>query len=391
MDTTPVTAHARRRLALTSAAAGSLAVALAPAALAQAGPVAPAGYQIRPFAHGGAGLTNPDDITRLGDTLYVTYQNDAGPDGTPAGSHSVVVGYRPDGSIRGQWTLAGRCDGLTADPEHHRLIATVNEDANSSVYTISAAGLRHYNYSSPPPHGGGTDAVTISHGQAYVSASNPSPTTPNGSVFAGPALYRLEVPKRGSTATLEPVFDDNSQALVGNGPGTTTLNLSDPDSNNTVPYSSPRFAGDVMLDSQGDSQLIFASHPGSPQQTLTELPLTSSAGAPQVDDVEWARRSNGTMFVVDQKADTIYTVTGPFAAGAAFAAVPSGSPAAGELGTLDLASGAVTPFITGFQSPKGLLYLSGSGTEGGHHGGGNERGDGTGGQDQLGKDHQQGG
>src|SRR5207245_10787665 len=56
-----------------------------------------------------------------------------------------------------------------------------------------------------------------------------------------------------------------------NVPGaTTTLALTDPDSNAIVPAASPRFAGQFMLDSQGDGQLIFAPLP------LDASPLAST-------------------------------------------------------------------------------------------------------------------
>ena len=88
----------------------------------------------------------------------MTYQNNANADGTPAGAQSTVVEYTSDGSVLNRWNLTGRCDGLTADPKSHQLLATLNEDANSSLYTIAYTGgkLVHYAYSkSPLPHNGG--------------------------------------------------------------------------------------------------------------------------------------------------------------------------------------------------------------------------------------------
>ncbi|HEX6489869.1 MAG TPA: hypothetical protein VF002_00695 [Gaiellaceae bacterium] len=203
--------------------------------------------------------------------------------------------------------------------------------------------------------GGGTDAITVLNGRIYVGASNPSPDTPGGSTFSRPAVFQVTVPEDGSTAFLQPVFADNAQATQGNAgtSGTVTLNLFDPDSNAAVPSSSPRFAHDLMLDSQGDSQLVFASHPGKRKQSLTLLNL----GGPQVDDVRWATTDRGELYVVDQKANQIWVISGTFLAGAAFASIPSGSPMEGNVGQVDLFTGAVTPFATGFTSPKGLLYV----------------------------------
>ena len=321
-----------------------------------AGPLVPAGFSVSLFAAAPAGLTNPDDITRLNGNLFVTYQNNANADGTPAGAQSTVVEYSQAGTILDRWMLAGRCDGLTADPESQQVLATINEDANSSLAVIRpkadrrADQVRLLTYSPDPASvsGGGTDALTLLDGAIYVSASNPSDTTV-------PAMYRLTVPRHGSTAFLQPVFTDNAQATQGNSgsSGTTTLSLTDPDSNTAVPSSSPRFAHDLMLDSQGDSQLVFASHVGTPGQELTLLNL----GGPQVDDVRWADTSDGDLYVVDQTSDQIWLISGPFPAGAAYTSIPAGSPMAGTIGNVDLNTGSVTPFATGLVSPKGLLYV----------------------------------
>jgi hypothetical protein len=59
--------------------------------------------------------------------------------------------------------VAGHCDGLTADPSIGQVIATVNEDANSSLFTIAVGSGRvmHYAYNKPLPHNGGTDAISV--------------------------------------------------------------------------------------------------------------------------------------------------------------------------------------------------------------------------------------
>ena len=273
----------------------------------------------------------------------------------PAGAKSTVVEYAADGTVVNQWNLTGRCDGLTVDPRTQELLATINEDANSSLAVIRpnaapADQVRLLTYSPDPASvsGGGTDAVSILDGAIFVSASNPSSNTV-------PAMYRLFVPERGSTAFLQPVFADDAQAMQGNAgtSGTVTLNLSDPDSNTVVPPSSPRFGHDLMLDSQADSQLVFASHPGTHEQSLTLLNL----GGPQVDDVRWADTTGGELFVVDQQTDQIWVISGAFPAGTAYASIPSGSPLAGSVGLVDLNTGSIVPFATGLGSPKGLLYV----------------------------------
>ena len=72
----------------------------------------------------------------------------------------------------------------------------------------------------------------------------------------------------------------------------TQLALTDPDSNEVVPRSSPRFGGDFMLTSQGDLQQIYVSGAGTPHQRLAALTLSQS-----VDDTAWPTRSaRGPLF-----------------------------------------------------------------------------------------------
>ncbi len=348
----------------------AIAVGTAIAALFACGSAAaavslPPAFHLHTFASGGSSLSAPDDITKLGDTIYLVYQNNSNADGTPPGSMSTVVGYGFDGTERGSWNVTGHADGLTADPGRDELIVTVNEDANSSVYTIDPDApwwrqLRHYSYSPDPASltGGGTDAVSVLHGRIFVSASNPSPDTPGGSTFSAPAVFEMTIPRFGDTAYLTPTFYDNSPAIDALSWQPVTLNLSDPDSNAVVPWTSPRFGGDFVLDSQGDSELIFARDPGTPWQRLARLTLSSSGGGPQVDDVRWTTSRVGTLFLVDASQNQIDAITGPFGPGTVLTAIPSDSAAlAGDLGVVDLWSGAVTPLGTGFGSPKGLLYV----------------------------------
>ena len=326
----------------------------------------PAGYQMRVFAAGGPSLSSPDDITRLGGWIYVVYQNATQPDGSTGGASNVVA-YRRNGTVARTWSVTGHADGLTADPTNHRVIVTVNEDANSSLYTIDPSGpaaqqVQHYTYSPDPATltGGGTDAISIVNGKIFISASNPSPTVMNGTTFSAPAVFTATIPATGLFVTLTPAFNDNSAAVDAVSGAPVTLNLADPDSNAAVPSSSPRFAGDFMLDSQGDSDLVFAGNPGTPSQSLTSLMLTSTSGAPQVDDVTWTTTPHGTLLMVDAKLNQIDAITGPLGLGTAFTAVPSGTtPLSSDLGTIDLNSGAVTPVLTGLGSPKGLLYVPG--------------------------------
>jgi hypothetical protein len=74
---------------------------------------------------------------------------------------------------------------------------------------------------------------------------------------------------------------------------------------------------------------------------------------------------------VDNKTETVYSLSGPFQAGEAFAALDTvgTSSHATELDTLDLTTGALSPPVTGFTGIKGIIWVPGHAQE---NGGGSE-------------------
>src|SRR5579859_3075310 len=141
----------------------ALTTALISCGTAAAAVTPPSGYTATVFATGGSTLSSPDDITRLGDDIFVAYQNAT--TATGSGGDSTVVAYRPDGTAARSWNVSGHIDGLTADARHRRVIVTTNEDANSRLYTITprTGHIEAYTYSPDPAvlSGGGTDAISI--------------------------------------------------------------------------------------------------------------------------------------------------------------------------------------------------------------------------------------
>lgn len=351
-----VTPNKLKRTSLVMMGAAVTAAAMASAALPASAtedrheaPAAPAGYTVKTFSPVGA-ESGPDDITRLGDSIYVSYQNGVGPLGEPSApgaAASTIQQYSLTGTPGKSWQVTGKVDGLSADPAHDRLLLTANEDGNSSFSTLTpgqAKPLATYTYSGLT-HGGGTDAVSVDHGKILVSASAPAGTT-------GPAAYSVDLD--GTTANLTPLFDVNAAATAANGPQTgqrTSLALTDPDSNTVVPASAPRFKNTFMLDAQADQQLIFASNPGTAHQSLQAL-----AVAQPLDDTVFAARSGQTLLVTDPKDNKVFSVTGPFTAGQAVSAVvPDAAPS--YLATLDLGTGALTPIKDlAAIHPKGLTF-----------------------------------
>jgi hypothetical protein len=266
-------------------------------------------------------LSHPDDITVLGNHIFVGFQNGVGPQGEPSADGnqaSTVVEMTLTGTPVSQWDLLGKTDGVTADPRADDIIATVNEDANSSLYTISpsapsGAQVTHYIYNEPLPHNGGTDAISIFHGRILISASAPGTTGAVPPAPGGPAVYSVRLNPFTDVAKVSPVFFDESSAHVANVGSPSfwqpvTLALTDPDSNEVVPRGA-RFGGDFMLTSQGDQQQIYmrAGRWSGEPQTLEVLNLSQS-----VDDTAWPTSSRGTLYSTDSSNDSVDAITGRF-------------------------------------------------------------------------------
>jgi hypothetical protein len=332
---------------------------------------------MHPAPKGLEAISQPDDITSLGGHIFVGFQNGVGPQGEPSttgNKDSTVVEFDRGGHMIRHWDIVGKCDGLTADPLSGQVIATVNEDAHSSVYLIDpAAGgtAVRYRYNEPLPHGGGTDAIEVHHAMILISASAPGTTGAAAPQPNYPAVYRTVFSSKTHVATVHPLFFDESSATVSNTNSgeqgkQVHLALTDPDSNENVPSYAARFAGDFMLTSQGDKEQIFVSGAGTSRQKLLVLKISDS-----VDDTAWASGRSGAIYTTDNGKDTINKITGPFTRGSEYVAdtpcdaadAPSTCPAPGFpanfLGRLNPHTGVITHLrVTGpTAAAQGMLFL----------------------------------
>jgi hypothetical protein len=324
-------------------------------------------------------LSDPDDTTLLGDDIFVGFQNGVGPQGQASSDgnlDSTVVELKLNGDHVAQWDVLGKTDGVTADPQTGDVIATVNEDANSSLYTIDPAApagsqVTHYAYDEALPHFGGTDAISIYRGQILISASAPGTTALGAPQPTYPAVYSVTLDQLTQKAVVTPLFYDEASAVVANLGQSyghpTTLALTDPDSNEVVPRGA-RFGGEFMLTSQGDQEQIYVSDAGGPRQSLAVLSLSQS-----VDDTAWPTNSGGTLYSTDSTNDAVDSVRGPFVPGLPLVvATPCGAnsapatcpapPAypANYLATLDPWTGQVTPVTVAgaaYTPQGGLLFV----------------------------------
>lgn len=316
-------------------------------------------------------LAGPDDLGQLGAHLFVAFQNGIGPQGQASAdgnTDSTIVEFTLSGAKVRQWDVRGKVDGLSADPFISSVIATVNEDGHSSLYTIRipTGWVTHYAYSRPLPHLGGSDAISIFHGRIFISAS--APGTGGTPPPHAPAVYVVSLHWQTRIASIRSLYSDDSVATLANGPHAGTkvrLALTDPDSSAIVPPVSPRFAGDFMLNSQGDQELIFYRQAG-PHWGLQVLRLPTS-----VDDSAWATARLGALYITDASTDTLDIAFGPFHPGVLYTGVtpcdsgraPATCPAPGfpanSLGAINLRTGAISAVATSDPTlnPAGMIFV----------------------------------
>ncbi len=347
---------------------------VSPSAAATLNPTVPAGFTISKVADIPAPAGNCDDIGFLAGNIFVACQDKTLSSG--AGGTSTLVEFTPSGSVVNTWSINHKIDGMSGDPLRHRLVLTLDEDANTHLATVTpsaAAGqqVTYYNYSpdprgtSTPPAlrtGGGTDHVTIdSAGNIFITGSHASTTT--GTAVFKVALTPPSSPSGIGTATLSPTFLDNAVATNAIGSGVTKLSLGDVDSAAIVPKSVPRFGGNFVITDQTALQLVFSSDifKGT-GLTVMKLPYG-------LDDILWTTSPAGTLYVVNLGTPAVlpkvahsnlWKVTGPFTTNTVLA---SNDGVGDEVVTVDLTNGKLTPFIRHLETTKGLLYLNPDGTQ----------------------------
>lgn len=322
----------------------SLALACA-FALPVFGQTATAPYQLTVFAKAPTGLSAPDSIAVLHDHVFVGYGDGHAPDGSDR-LNSQIVEYRMDGTVVYTYTVPGHSDGLKVDPNTHLLWALQNEDANANLVIINPETHEQKLYTfGPTLHGGGYDDMVFRGCRVFVSASNPA-NNPN----SGPAIVSVRL--SGSTVDIEPVLAGTASAINILTDSTVQLNLQDPDSMTLDPL------GNIVLDSQGDQQLIIVSHPGEPNQRALQLPLSylgpNGPMAVETDDTAFVTSSEGFLLFADKQLNTVYTLSKKsFVPGTAYTAADGGP----FVGTLDMTNGVITPIVTGLGNPGGMVFV----------------------------------
>jgi len=295
------------------------------------------------FATGTAvNATGPDSLAVGGNSLWVSYTN--GADSTGASGSSTVVQYKFNGQVRHTYSIPGSVDGLKVDPKTGLVWALQNQDGNSTLTLINpktktTTGPIPYAVTSSTQ---GYDDVVFRFDKVFLSYTNPaSPTDPTIQVLHNGSnpLVVTPVLLMGATGT----------NLATGTVGPTTQN--DPDSLKLAPN------GDLMLSSGDDGQLIFVSHPGSSDQSVSFLSLLDPSGAnvKGLDDAVFATSERGRFYLADTNNNRILRIDAEdLPIGSLYASVSSLQ----EVGLVDLKTGKLTAFLPGLNGPHGLLFLA---------------------------------
>jgi hypothetical protein len=314
------------------------------------------GFTLSTFALAPAGSSAPDSIATVKNTVWIAYGNGGKPDGS-GGAKSTIVEYSNQGKILRSLTIVGHNDGLRLDPRTNKLWAVQNEDADPNLVIIDPATGSMATYSfGKTPHGGGYDDVVFKGDAIYISASNPTADS-KGNV-AGPSVVRANLAPD-HTVAVTPILPGTPNAVDMTTGKATDLNLTDPDSFVLTP------SGDLLLDDQGDAELVLIHLSGSQKPTAKVLPL---AGGVQVDDTVFATSAHGYLLIADRDANKVYKLKAPtwvrntaFSAstGVAASTKPPVTPAIpAYVGKLDFHTGAVVPVVSDLVSPHGMAFVA---------------------------------
>jgi hypothetical protein len=302
-------------------------------------------YHVELFASSTSSYSNPDSLVVADGNVFIDYQNKTAKDCTDKNS-STVVEYTMDGKVMNTFSIPGHSDGMRLDPTTHLLWTTSCEDGNPKFATIDPKSGTITPYGFPAaPHGGGYDDLYFLNGNAFIAASAPNLDSTGNNPF--PAVDQITLSN--GKVVLTPILKGNAKAMdnTTKPASTVTLNLTDPDSLSTDNK------GDLVLVSQGDSELIIIGNPGTAQQSVSRIPVGT-----QLDDTVWATSTHGSLLVSDGTTGQTYWVKSDnFVAGTIYTEMPDDSGVAGALGTVDPSTGIITPFAVGFGKPTGMLFV----------------------------------
>jgi hypothetical protein len=323
----------------------AVALLLATALFTQAALRVIGAYTLEVFARGPAGSTKPDSIT-IDDhfNIWVSFTNGVLPDGSDHKS-STVIEYDFHGTILHTYSVLGSNDGLKFNPEDGTIWALRNQDANPALTIINPENQTqtHYTFATPPTHHGGFDDVVFLEDKIYFSASNPTLDAQGNN----PAPSIVSIRLVGNTVQTTRILSGDAYAFnVATKLPVKTVQT-DPDSMTVDTL------GNLVLDSQADSILLFISNPGTYAQSVVEVPLADASGNPvMVDDTVFPTQSAGRIFFTDSGTNTIYVLLSH-----AFDTTKAYSSSGPSIGTISLKTGLYTPVVVGLSSSHGAIFV----------------------------------
>jgi hypothetical protein len=299
--------------------------------------------RVTTFATGTAvKATAPDSIALGSNSIWVSYAN--GADSTGLGGSSTVVQYKFNGRVRQTYSIPGSVDGLKVDPETGLVWALQNQDGNSTLTLIdpkakTTSGPISY---ALPSSVHGYDDVVFRFDKVFLSYTNPT----------GPTDPSIQLLQNGSNPlVVTPILLTGATGTnLATGATNQLTSQSDPDSLKLAPN------GDLMLSSGADGQLIFVSHPGSPNQSVSFLSLLDPSGVPvsELDDAVFVTAERGSFYLADTGNNRVLKIdVEDLPKGSLYASVGS----LHEFASVDLKTGTVTAVLPGLNGPHGILFL----------------------------------
>jgi hypothetical protein len=241
-------------------------------------------------------------------------------------------------------------DGLKFNPNTGQVWALQNQDANSALTIINPATQTTSSFTYGAPYSSvsgsrGFDDVVFSGNQVFMSVTNPAGGTDPVVV----QLTNLASPLLQSTILTMGAAGTNLKTGQTGQP----IPATDPDSLKPGPN------GSLILSGEGDHALMFINNPGQASQSVSFLNLVNAmgatAGAP--DDTIVPGATQGTFYVADTGANTVYAITA--------SGLTPGTSLYADIATafssVDPTTGLVTPIFTGM-SPHGMDFVAGAAT-----------------------------
>ncbi len=298
------------------------------------------------FATGTAiGAASPDSIAIGNKSLWVSYTN--GASSTGGSGSSTVVQYDPLGNVLAQYTIPGYVDGLKVNPISGLVWALQNQDGNSTLTLIDP--VKGIVPNSPIPYAvpsatRGYDEPVFRGNQVFLSYTNPT----------GPADATIQVLSSSTTPLkVNTVLTMGATGVnIATGLTNQPTSQNDPDSLKLTP------AGDLMLTSGDDGQLIFVKNPTLLTQSvafLNVLDPATGANVSGLDDAVFVTAAKGIFYLADTKNNQVLAIyASGLPIGSLFASVGS----LNQLVAVDIKTGNVTPYVSKLNGPHGLVFAA---------------------------------